>query len=188
LYLKDLVDDYYRNGFSYEENIINSYKNFVSVEGLIAKACYGQLGEYRKDPHKNRIYKEAMEDVAKKMILSRKRLDRVRNFKDCLKWVYECKVSGFNSLSVYDTACAIALHKDIYPEEIYLHTGALEGAINLFGKSNLNKLVKYYNNDVDYPYFELEFFPEILRDLGPFHIENFLCHYKNELALIENVN
>lgn len=188
MYLKDLVDDYYRNGFSYEENKINSYNKFSSIEGLIAKACRGQLDEYRKETHKNRIPKEVMDDVAKKMILSRKRLDRARNFKECINWVYECRVSGFNSLSVYDTACAIALHKNIYPEEIYLHTGALEGAKNLFGKSNFNKLVKFYKNDVDYPYLELEFFPEVLRGLGPFHIENFLCHFRYELTLIESIN
>ena len=73
------------------------------------------------------------------------------------------------ALTVYDIALRVGYSKKMYPQKVYLHTGALTGARNLIGtRARQGVLGK-------------DDFPEALRSLDAMEIENLLCICKAAL-------
>ena len=85
-----------------------------------------------------------------------------------IRTVEECSVSGFGVLAVYDTSLRLGSWLDALPTMVYLHAGTTQGARAL-GLDCSQKVIQV--ND----------FPEPLKDLEPYHVENFLCIYKKKI-------
>lgn len=153
------------------------------LEELIEDAVWGRDPRLNRDKHQFRIPKKTLVEMVK--ILQRpeivEEIKIFQNFDEIFTIVYESRTHNFGSLAVYDTALRLGAVFGYYPNVVYLHQGALEGAIELPGKDLVDKNSKYFCGNPDYPYISKEIQPGPLNVLEPYHIENFLCIYKNKL-------
>lgn len=94
-------------------------------------------------------------------------------------------VDGIHDLTIYDTALRIGWNKDpqLIPEKyVYLHRGAMEGALALQKISELTgKKYFTYKGKPGYRV-ELTYFREDLQALGANHLEDFLCVFHSILG------
>ncbi|HFJ9423030.1 TPA: hypothetical protein ACGW48_004548 [Bacillus paranthracis] len=186
--LTDLVVIYNKNYASYEEWKLSDFKNRAkSIEELMKDAVWGYLPDLKRDSHQCQIPKAVLEEMTKRLIapLIIDELKRSTCFDDIITIVYELRVPKFSSLCVYDTALRIGTMFNLYPKVIYLHRGVLDGIINLMGKTELSKYIKYFLEDKKYPYIKKECLPMELQVLEPHHIENFLCRNKERILAFD---
>ncbi len=182
--LAELVERYNRNIRRNEDWQLSDFRNrYKPLEELIEDAVWGYLPDRTRDKHERRILKTALNQMVSRLLepIMLEEIKRSKSFDEVFTIIYELKVPNFDSLCVYDTAHRLGAYFNLYPEVVYLHCGALEGAENLFGGTEFKRLAKYFCNDPNYPYLNKEQFPEELQELEPYHIENFLCHFKDEL-------
>jgi hypothetical protein len=177
-----LVEKYKKNFAGYEEWKLSDFRNNSKpIEELIRYAVFGILPDLKRDSHQFQISKSVLEEMVRKLQerLIIEELKKCKRFDDIFTVIYELKILNFSSLCVYDTALRIGAMFNLYPEVIYLHRGALNGAVSLLGKNKLRLHQQFYLNDEKYPYLLKEAFPNELNNLEPHHIENFLCRYKD---------
>lgn len=182
--LEELVGIYNRNYARKEDWKLSEFKKGAKmIEDLIEDAVWGIEPRLNRDRHQFRVPKKTLEEMTKilkdpKIIAI---LKRCESFDDIFTIVYECRIKNFGSLSVYDTSLRLGSAFGYYPVVVYLHQGALEGAIQLLGKDVVEKNSKNFCNNPDYSYIPMNVLPESLKILQPYHIENFLCINKNKL-------
>jgi hypothetical protein len=154
-----------------------------SLKEAIEDAVYGYDPERKRDYHQRRIDKDVLEQMTKVLQhpLVLEELERCENFEQVMAIVYSQKIKGFGSLAVYDTALRLGAYLGHYPSYVFLHAGTEEGASNLIGKNIVKHKSHYFCGDESFPYVSMEIFPKELQELEPYHLENFLCHYKDEL-------
>lgn len=97
------------------------------------------------------------------------RLNSIKTFDELYKEVEKLKINGIGDLTIYDTATMIGCPSKVYPDKVYLHAGAAEGAKALGVKGSV----------VDKSVF-VAIFPAFTR-LEPMQIEDMLCIYKSHL-------
>lgn len=181
--LFELVNNYNKNFSGYENWKLSDFRNQrKTLEELIRDAVWGILPDLKRDSHQCQIPSAVLEEMERKLLepLIIEEFKRCKRFDDIFTIVYELKIPYFSSLCVYDTALRIGAIFDLYPDVIYLHQGAFDGAIKLIGKSELNKRKKCYLNDEKYPYLKIDDFPREVQSLEPHHVENFLCLNKDK--------
>lgn len=181
--LAELVAIYKRNYAGYEEWKLSDFvKQTKSLEELIRDAVWGFLPNLKRDSHQNQIPKTVLDKMVNRLLEPKiiEELKKCKRFDDIFTIVYELKVSNFSSLCVYDTSLRLGAIFNLYPEVVYLHRGALDGAIKLMGRAELEKNKKCYMGDEKYPYILKECLPSEIRTLEPHHIENFLCLNKSK--------
>jgi hypothetical protein len=180
--LTDLVEIYIRNCLPEEEWELNTFRSEKKdLEDLIESAVWGYLPNLKQNGHQHRIPRTVLNEMNNKLHDSAivNELGKCKKFDDIFTIVYCLKVPNFNSLCVYDTAHRLGAKLNLYPTVIYLHSGALEGAIKLLGTDMLSKVVKYYMKDNEFPYIKIEDLPQELSKLTPYQIVNFLCRKKD---------
>lgn len=181
----ELVQHYLEHYKEEEEKDIEHYKKCTSFEHLLKRAIASITPEGKRHPHKFRIPKHVMRRIFDYLSSKKEEFENSSSFEEVLEVVYSVRLTdygkGFASLSIYDTALYIGSYYNIYPHNIYLHAGAEVGAKGLLGSDNLKRVTKYFKNDKEFPYVTSDCLPEELQVLPPYHIENFLCIYKNEL-------
>lgn len=92
----------------------------------------------------------------------------------------DSRLNGGGQMTIYDIAQYIGEHYCVYPADVYLHRGARDGAFNI-------GLVPYKTHDYILTQAEvLTKFPDLAGLEGAAHIENFLCHYADELEALFN--
>ena len=169
--LPELIEEY-RSGTD-KENLdrwLNYYRN-LSLEEAIEKAARAIGPEGKKHRHQWRIKNETLREVANILVNdARVEINSCRSFEDLISLVEEKarEVKGFGVLAIYDTSLRIGAKKGIYPSKVYIHAGTKEGckALGLDHKAK------------DLP---VHAFPEPVKTLHPYEIENFLCIYKNRI-------
>lgn len=182
--LSELVKQYCKEIQPIEEADLLAYKNCKNLNYLLKRAVVGLTHDGKRDSHKKRRTHDTFRNVYFYLDKRKEDIKRCETFDEIMQIVYECRQEGygynFNSLSIYDTAICIGVYFDLLPDKVFLHRGALVGAINLLGKDTVKKRQKLFMNDKDFPYLEVEDFPTEVRKLKPHHIENFLCRFRNE--------
>ncbi|WP_238882029.1 hypothetical protein [Clostridium sp. YIM B02551] len=123
-----------------------------------------------------------------------------KKFEELLKVMY-CQrqiglIVGFGSICIYDSCLRFGVNSSvtlnpsngsskpmITPDYVYIHNGSENGAKNLFQSLSLAYNPKYHtwDNKKEFPYFQQSDFPSPLITLAPYHIENFLCIYEDQL-------
>ncbi|WHY65364.1 hypothetical protein [Neobacillus sp. SuZ13] len=183
--LTHLISNYKRNKANFEVWKLSDFRNrSKSIEELINDAVWGYLPDRKRDGHQRRIDKGVLDEMVKKLLdpaVLDELKDRCKSFDDFFSLVYSLKIKGFSSLCVYDTALRIGAIFNYYPDVVFLHCGALEGAVALIGKEKLNRYTKYFADNGNYPYLPVECLPKELQVLEPHHIENFLCINKKKI-------
>ncbi|MFP3375418.1 hypothetical protein SB767_02945 [Bacillus sp. SIMBA_069] len=186
--LADLIDIYNKNYARHEEWKLSDFKNRTkSMEELIKDAVWGYLPNLKRDSHQCQISKAVLEEMTKRLLdpLIMEEIKRATCFDDIFIIVYELRIPNFSSLCVYDTALRIGTMFNLYPKVIYLHRGVLDGIINLIGKMELKKHIKFFLRDEKYPYVTKDCLPMELQILEPHHIENFLCRNKEKILVFD---
>lgn len=189
--LVDLVSIYYRNYAKTEDYQLSDFKNKSKpIEELIKDAVYGLNPYLKRDRHQFRIPKEILEEMTKRLqeTANIQEILRSKCFDDIFTIVYETKIKKFGPLAVYDTSLRISAIFGFYPTVVYLHQGALTGAMTLLGKVEFEKYSKYYCGDENYPYITADILPKPLSEMEPYHIENFLCINKDKFNHVEKIS
>ncbi len=181
--LQELVTIYKRNYEKHEEWKLSDFRNHSKpLEDLIRDAVWGKEPQLNRDSHQYRIPKKTLEEMKEELLQPEiiKELLKCKTFDEIFTMIYVLKAPYFGSLSVYDTSLRLGAIMQLYPDVIYLHRGALDGARALLGKKVLYRHAKYFCNDKEYPYIKKEILPRELHCLEPYHIENFLCINKRK--------
>jgi len=183
--LDKLVNDYRVNHLLREQSDLDAYKASPNFDYLLMRAITGLTEEGKRHSHKYRISQSTFRSVYKYLKEKENEFRACKTFEEVLAIIYFGRLdgfcAGFGPLSIYDTALCIAAYLNIYPEFIYLHCGAEQGAINLLGLERLNEKASFYLDDLEFSYLLPMDFPLEVQELSPFHIENFLCIYKDLL-------
>lgn len=104
-------------------------------------------------------------------------LEQANSFEDLFRVTEKVRQATYRlgDLWSYDTAQRIALHKGWYPIEVYLQSGAYEGARVLSNEGHIEPSSLRRNRSVS-----KDVFPGFLNQLKPYLIENILCVGKRE--------
>lgn len=187
--LDHLVYLYNRNMVGHENWKLSDFrKKSKSLEELIKDAVYGRLPNLKQDSHQTQIDRDILDEMEKRL-LDKAIVDKMKKCKDFLELfsiVYDKSTTGFGSLCVYDTSIRLGAVLNIYPEVVFLHCGALEGARNLFGNNKLDTLIINFNEDPKYPCILKDDLPVELQSLEAHHIENFFCRFKERLKTVNS--
>lgn len=96
----------------------------------------------------------------------------VKSFDELLSIVEFSSIKGIGGLTKYDTALRIGNFIDFFPDKIYLHAGALQGAEIILQRKITESYI--YVNDLPKPF--------QTSDLSTADIENMLCICKKSFA------
>ena len=169
----------YKNNYSKattEE--IKAFKNMTSITDVIEKAALMTVGKGKRHPHHRRKSKKTLETAKDILLKNQTEISKADNFHNLHEIIIKALngTKGIGPLYCYDTAFLIGAHLGKLPEKIYLHAGTKKGAKNM----EIDVWGKKYIEMKDIPCCEI--FER--KCLKPYEIEDFLCIYKEKLALI----
>lgn len=188
--LAELVEIYKRNHSGREDWKLSDFRNRSKpLEELIEDAIWGKEPQLNRDYHQFRIARKTLEEMVRKLLdkATINQLNKCKHFDDIFIMIYALREPKFGPLAVYDTSLRLGAIMGLYPEVIYLHQGALEGANRLLGKIRVKENVKYFCDNKAYPYILTDSLPKELCELEPYHIENFLCINKDKMPYVHKV-
>jgi hypothetical protein len=121
--------------------------------------------------HQYRIRKTALRELHIVLTKNAKQICAATDFDELYLLIKKLtsKIKGIGDLTVYDTAHRIGLSLKKLPGSVYLHCGALMGAIAVLGSVPSRRL-------------PVTAFPAAFHRLQADQMENFLCIYKKMLA------
>ncbi|MFS0667200.1 hypothetical protein AB1L12_04610 [Peribacillus frigoritolerans] len=187
--LDHVVYLYNRNMAGSENWKLSDFRNKSKpLEELIKDAVYGRLPNLKQDSHQTQIDRNVLDEMERRL-LDKAIIDKFKKCKDFLDLftnVYDESIPGFGSLCVYDTSIRLGAVFNIYPDVVFLHCGALDGARNLLGKNKLDTLIIDYNEDPRYPCILKDDLPEELQSIEAHHLENFFCRFKERLKTVKS--
>lgn len=202
--LAELVSDYENYYITAFDNELYYYNAINTLEELIEKSIYS---DYRLKLNLDKsnqygINSTSLADMNNYCKISNVRINLLKciKFEDLLKVMYYPRqislVTGFDPVYIYDSCLrfgvntSVTLNSDsgakrdiILPDYIYIHNKSQNGAENLFESLSIPYTPKYHlwDNKKEFPYLELNDFPSPLNKLLPYHIENFLSIYEDQL-------
>lgn len=202
--LSQLVSDYEGYYATALDSELYNYNVIDTFDELIKKSIYS---DYRSKVSINKS-NEYCEDSSSLSNMNnycktnnvQSDLLKCTKFEELLKVMYHPQqislITGFAPIRVYDTCLRFGINtgvtlnqesgakKDIVlPDYIYILNESQNGAKNLFESLNRPYILKYHTWDSkkEFPYLEVEDFPEELNKFLPYHIENFLAIYEDQL-------
>ena len=201
--LADLIQDY-RNRFGHDEVSRRNYLSSISKEQLLidlrnfgtvkidGKARYfshfkNNRWFNRKQSDKNGKVTQLRDEFIKRLrsseVLSvnpKPTFDQVFNEVSQIYFdIQKNGIKGANQMTLYDIACFIGDHLEVYPDKVYVHQGVIKGARAL-GLILNNEETILQVEEIIQKVPELE----VLKD-DPDQIESFLCIHKDELAKLK---
>lgn len=202
--LSQLVSDYEDYYITAFDNELYCYNVINTLEDLLKRSIYSDYRIKFSLDKSNQycINSTSVSDMNNycKITNVRNNLLKCKKFEDLLKSMdYPRQISlitGFGSIHIYDSCLrfgvntSVTLNPDrgakrdiILPDYIYIHNESKNGAQNLFKRLSIPYIPKYHlwDNKKEFPYLELNDFPSPLNKLLPYHIENFLFIYENQL-------
>jgi hypothetical protein len=148
------------------EKIKKYYQDLKKLEDVIKLAPKGVTSGLMKHPHQKRIPNSILNRFTLKLLRKKKEIQLVSNFKSLYLLIDHNKISGIGDLTVYDTALRIGFYLKVYPTKLFVQAGSKIGYMRLVN-------VSHVSNPVDNGCI-----PECLRKVKKYHLENFLCIYK----------
>ncbi len=152
---------------------VEYYKNRLSSLVAIQQAALGHTpvgNQVMINPHQRRPPKGSKPIAMKALTEIQEDLLNVASFEELFLMIKDVKdgVNGVGPLWAYDTALRIGWYLNLYPNQVFIHAGAKQGAkilleTNCVGMENLGRYVSLHE------------FPKELHSLAPFEVENFLC-------------
>ncbi|HNN82507.1 MAG TPA: hypothetical protein PKL30_26765 [Leptospiraceae bacterium] len=170
--LKSLVEEYKKKYLIERQREQKAYTLNRTLEDVVNNASLGKLSNGKKDLHARRIPLNLLRQANKRLMKKVPDLKKCKNFEELFLEVEKSivDIKGIGKLTIYDIALKIGLFNKIFPEFVYLHSGALAGAKKIFkDRKGIKKLKR-------------EEFPLEMQELSCGDIENFLCIYKDDLS------
>jgi len=145
---------------------LESYRRLPSLEIAIAKAVLGN------HPHEHCISKQKLQKAESHLQANVQTIRSATTFEQLHDIVGRLIRPPFKAanLLVYDFALRIGAYKDLRPECIYVHRGALDGAAHVLGQTRLPSFI------------QMSSLPPEFAALEPYEVEDFLCIYADDLA------
>jgi len=116
------------------------------------------------------------------------RLTNIISFDELIKYIDDFDIDRFGELSIYDTALAVGISKDIMPDKVFLHAGPREAMKYILG-NKFHGTVKYLKKGNRIQYVDLNDMPtefNIFRD-KPYLIEDCLCYIYSHFIKIKKL-
>lgn len=162
----------------------NEYQTFVRARlksepnpfrRMIEMAAMADDPRYKRNLHQRRIPVRVLAEGKKALLKLEEELRKAKDFEEIHKWVETSfrRVPGLGTLVIYDTALRIGTYRKLLPQVVYLHAGALQGAIAL-GLAGRGCRIRP------------EELPPEFRSLRPDQIEDCLCIHKGDLEKIRD--
>lgn len=167
------VEEYYKS-LSFKEAVRNAAQAIVPSN---IKSC--TKGKTSFAGHQRRVGKQKCKEGAE-MLLTHPywiELEKAKSFEEIFNVTEKVKhkIYRLGDLWSYDTAQRIALHKGWYPKEVYLQSGAFDGAKILAELRYMDGMILKGKRSVSN-----KSLPNFLSKLDPYLIENILCIGKRE--------
>jgi hypothetical protein len=172
--LREVVQDYIVNWRSREDAELEYFSSPPNLRAAIRIAALAVDERGKRHNHQRRIPGETLEHFRRALSRRRKALRSCKTFPELMQ-ISERVANEFwenSKLTVYDTTLRIGAHLGIWPDRIYLHAGARDGAKALGFGASIHFLMR---NQI----------PKEFRKLKPYEIEHCLCIYKDDLKRLK---
>lgn len=168
------------------QNTVEEYKKLTHLRNQLA--CFSRLvsiGEVithaatsccpccnRKFDHQRRIPEDILQLQAEVLLQKEAEITKCQTFEELHEVVKKYHVSGIRELTIYDISLRIGAYLKLYPQRIYLHSGAGKGL-----KAWAGKLKMPFKASESITLDELKAYQAdlITSELMPHEIEDFLC-------------
>ncbi|MCY2987531.1 MAG: hypothetical protein NTY19_06665 [Planctomycetota bacterium] len=166
--LADLVQQYKRD---------HEHDPSVAVADCrdLADAIRHATGSVGKVPgHQRRVGRRILQEACERLLRHRDEIRGCRSFADLIALVGRATegIYRFGELAVYDTAFRLGVWLKLWPKAVYLHAGTRAGARAL-------------GLDLRRGRVDMAELPVEVRVLKPWQVEDFLCIFKRELAVVQ---
>jgi len=167
------------NWINYCKNNWQGKKNSRYIKQAITKFCDKDAMFFKNNNHTRRIYKSAMANLKKHLILNISEIQKMKKFDDIFKYIADLKINRIgDGLTVYDisillSAC-IGLDLNKEPQYVYSHAGTARGIKSLCKLCTVRKR-KYEIKELDIGLNNV--FTK--SKLPPAHLEHFFCIWEN---------
>ena len=168
--LKELVDDYVEVFRPRLASSLGWFGDVSCIEEAIERSALSLMCDSKMHPHQWRVGEEALAIASRCLGPKARDISFACSLQGIMSIVEEVAgpVRRIGRLAIYDIALRIGRFKGLYPERVYLHAGATEGAVAL--GIRVDRVLP------------ISSFPSALGCLKPHEIEDFLCIYKGCLA------
>lgn len=169
--LDDIVAHYEEGSRCICQDDTARFAALPSLPIAISEAALCGNGRGKRHSHQRRLKAAVLAEGRRRLLATERPLADAPDFETLHALVADAlrPINGIGDLTIYDVATRIGAFLKLAPEAVYLHAGAAEGAKALGIRSAGGKPVP------------LNRFPEALRRLGAYHLENLLCTFKREL-------
>ncbi len=143
----------------------------IVLNDAIYEGAQGIMPNGKMNSHQNRVGYKKCRLGAAELKAKTAALKRAKSFEEIFAITEEVRkaIHGLGHLWSYDTALRIGFHKRVYPTEVYVQSGVVDGV------KKLNKHLKGRS-------LAMSAFPPELQKLTPYEVENFLCVWgKNKI-------
>ena|ERR1051326_3124996 len=165
-----IIRHYERHHRPHSEAEMLWFRRQPSFEQVLYTAANARNENGKRYSHQYRIKKEALKEVAAKLLEVSQQLKECTSFHQI--WLLLDRllstIPGIGELYVYDTAFRIGAHKGLLPERVYIHAGTRSGAA-AFG-------IIASQSD----WIEIDELPLELQTVPPHEVEDILCIYKDK--------
>ena len=168
--LSTLVRIYQRKDGPKTAAYLAYFQTLESLDEAVRFACHGKDGKIHD--HQHLVGKSTLEEARKAIWKNAYKILACKSFEVLLKLVEDRTrtIDGFGVLAIYDTSLRLGAHRRIWPKVVYLHAGTKQGCKAL-GLTTSSGTVEMNN------------FPEPMRVLEPYQVEDFLCIFKDQITM-----
>jgi hypothetical protein len=150
---------------------LESFRGEPTLDAAIERAAHARRPDGKRYDHQRRLTETALREAY--LRLRQLDLSSCRSFDELHELVAASigSIPGVGDLMVYDTALRIGAKLALSPSLVYLHCGTRDGARALGLNWRAQKL-------------EMADIPEALQELEPREVEDCLCIFKKDLAVL----
>ncbi len=165
------VDEYVERHRPRAAQELAYFRRLPTDQEAVRRAALAELPDEKRHRHQWGIPRLALEESARRLLVSLPILRRARTFDELFDRVDALvrPIRRIGELTVYDTALRIGARFGLAPDKVYVHAGTREGALAL-------------GLDVDRRAIELGDLPRPMRRLEAREAEDLLCIYKGDLG------
>ena len=146
----------------------------ISLDLAIHQASLAINKEGKRYSHQRRLKKSVLSKAHQILEKEVSAIKKIKSFEELHDTIEKAvlNIQGIGELYAYDTSLRIGANLGLLPKKVYVHAGTREGARAL----GINTRTKTLNRaDL----------PKEVHKLDPYEIEDLLCIFKDEFAIIE---
>lgn len=199
----DILLEHYRNHhFKDLDQYLSRFQKSTVDDCVYGEFGYGPNGKHCRHPHQRRLDEQALNNFSQSISGAKITANSYQTFEDLYDALSKVPHKGIGPVTLYDTALRLGrlCNPIIEPKQfVYVHAGAMEGAIGLVLNLRLWTQVtkrpssrQFYTIDMLRPALkvshriDIKWFKDVIKQFPTMdakHLENFLCIYDRYLQL-----